>query len=137
MSTADIARKVGRPGSYVRGRLMLLTLPVEEQDAVRAGHYTLGHATDLVRAQRQAERQRHNPVARPVGRPKGVATKPYFGDTHPLAQVARARCDHRGTPKVAGVACGHCWEAVIRADEAAQAGYSSGYAADRAGQVAS
>lgn len=116
INAAEIGRRIGRPGSYVNGRLMLLQLPVEEQDAVRAGHYTLGHAQGLVRAGRQAERQRINPMIRPRGRPKGAKTKPYFGDTHPLAAAARAACDHTGTPKIAGVACGACWESVIRAD---------------------
>lgn len=113
----DVARKVGRSTHWVQERLMLLKLSPEEQERVRAGHYTLSHATALVRAERALERQRLSPVARPVGRPKGATTKPYFGDTHPLAETARALCDHRGTPKVAGVACGSCWELVLRSDE--------------------
>lgn len=117
-SPAEIARKVGRSPGYVNGRLMLLKLPAAEQEQVRAGHYTLTHATGLVRAGRQAERLRENPVARPVGRPKGAKTKPYFGDAHPLATAARAACSCIGRPKiVGGVACGPCWDAVIRADE--------------------
>lgn len=116
MSVDGVAQQMGRPVSFVRSRLILLDLPEAEQEEVRVGHYTLTHATSLVKAQRAAERQRANPVARPVGRPKGATTKPYFGDTHPLASVVRARCDHRGMPKVGGVGCGGCWEAVIRED---------------------
>jgi ParB family chromosome partitioning protein len=115
LTIAEVARKIGRSVGYVDSRLMLLKLPLE--DAVRAGHYTLGHARKLVRTERAAERQRVQPTARPIGRPKGARTRPYFGDHHPLAKAARARCSHRGTPKVAGVACGECWESVIRADE--------------------
>lgn len=117
VTQADVARKIGRSVPYVSSRLMLLRLPAEEQDALRAGHYTLSHATGLVRAERSAQRLREQPTARPVGRPKGATTRPYFGDTHPLAKAARMRCDHRGVPKIARVACGECWEAVIRADE--------------------
>lgn len=115
-SAEDVARLAGRRPSWVTGRLMLLQLPEPEQEEVRAGHYSITHATNLVRAQRVADRARLNPVSRPVGRPKGAKTKPYFGDTHPLARTARAVCDHRGSPKVGGVACGPCWESVIRAD---------------------
>lgn len=113
---AEIARSVGRHVSWVKGRLALLQLSTEEQEAIRAGAYTLGHAAELIRAERRKERERSNPTVRPVGRPKGARTKPYFGDQHPLAQVARASCGHRGSPKVGGVACGPCWESVIRAD---------------------
>lgn len=115
-SAADVGKQIGRPGSYVSGRLMLLDLPEAEQEEVRAGHYTITHARHLVRNARETERRKVNPVARPVGRPKGATTKPYFGDTHPLASTVRARCDHRGTPKIAGTGCGPCWEAVIRED---------------------
>lgn len=117
MSDADVARKIGRSTVTVANRLMLLTLPLEEQEAVRAGHYTLKHATGLVRSERKRRRQVDREGAGQVGRPKGAKTKPYFGDTHPLAGAARAFCDHnRGVPKVGGVACGPCWEAVIRTD---------------------
>lgn len=119
---AEVARKVGRSKATVDARLALLQLPVEEQEAVRAGHYTLTHATRLIRDERKARRQKENPVARPVGRPKGSKAKPYFGDTHPLAKAARARCADnghgKGHIKVAGVACGPCWEATIRDDQA-------------------
>lgn len=116
MKVAEVAQEIGRPGSYVSGRLMLLELPVGEQEEVRAGHFTLTYATNTVRAARKAQREKQSPTQRPVGRPKGATTKPYFGDTHPLAGTVRARCDHRGTPKVAGTGCGPCWEAVLRED---------------------
>lgn len=114
---ADVAKRIGRHISHVRGRLLLLDLPPAEQEELRAGHYTLQHATQLVRDAREAQRRREAPQARPVGRPKGATTKPHFGPTHPLSGAVQARCDHRGTPKLAGVGCGPCWEAVIRDDE--------------------
>lgn len=117
LSVGEIAAKVGRSTATVSGRLGLLSLPVAEQEEIRAGHSTLSRAAHLLRNAREAERRRENPVARPVGRPKGAKTRPHFGDQHPLADVARAHCDHRGIPKVASVACGPCWESVIRADE--------------------
>lgn len=122
---AEVARRVGRPASWVKSRLLLLQLPAREQEEVRAGHYSLTYAHKIIRDARAQQRAREKPVAKPVGRPKGAKTKPYFGDTHPLAATARARCDHRGTPKVAGVACGPCWEAVIRLDQDAAADHGS------------
>lgn len=123
LTDADVARKVGRSINTVRNRLDLLRLSAKEQEQVRAGQYTISHATGLIRADRAREREAANPVARPVGRPKGAKTKPYFGDTHPLAGAARARCGTnghgKGHIKVAGVACGPCWEATIRDDQAA------------------
>lgn len=116
-SNAELGTKVGRSTHWINDRLQLLQLPLAEQEEVRAGHYTLTHATNVLRAQRAAARRREQPTARPVGRPRGARTRPYFGDTHPLAGAVRARCDHRGTPKVGGVGCGPCWESVIRIDE--------------------
>ena len=118
---AEVARSVGRSLSWVRGRLALLGLPDAEQEAIRAGHYTLQHATRLIRNERAEERKRFRPTARPIGRPKGAKTKPYFGDTHPLAKTARSHCADnghgKGHVKVGGVACGPCWEHVIRGEE--------------------
>lgn len=116
MTEKEIAAKVGRSAGTVRSRLDLLQLPIEEQEEVRAGHYSLQHAQRLVRDVRQANRRREKPEARPVGRPKGAKTKPHFGPSHPLADTVRRVCDHRGTPKVGGVGCGPCWEQVVRAD---------------------
>jgi ParB family transcriptional regulator, chromosome partitioning protein len=117
ITLTEVAKRVGKATSHVSSRLLLLDLPLAEQEELRAGHYTITHATRLVRDAREAQRRRTAPEARPVGRPKGATTKPYFGPTHALAAAVRARCDHRCTPKVGGVGCGACWEAVIRHDE--------------------
>ncbi|WP_374457739.1 hypothetical protein [Nocardioides sp.] len=116
LTITDTAKRVGKAASHVSNRLMLLELPLEEQEELRAGHYTITHAQHLVRNAREAERRRESAEARPVGRPKGAKTKPYFGDTHPLASTVRRICSHRGSPKVGGVGCGACWEHAIRAD---------------------
>lgn len=121
LTQAQVGQKIGRPTSYVNQRLSLLTLPLVEQEQIRAGHASISDGNNLVKAQRQAQRRTANPMARPVGRPKGSKAKPYFGDTHPLARAARSRCrglSHgKGHIKIAGVACGPCWEAVIRLDQ--------------------
>lgn len=117
LTQLQIATKVGRSVNTISSRLLLLQLPAAEQEEIRAGHINIGRGIALVRDKRRQERQAASPVARPIGRPKGAKTKPYFGDTHPLADTARTRCNHTGTPKIAGVACGPCIEAVIREDE--------------------
>ena len=114
-----IATKVGKPLSHVSTRLSLLELSITEQEAIRAGHWTLQHGIDVVRGRRQQVRQSLNPVTRGPGRPKGSKAKPYFGDTHPLHETASAHCTHgKGHVKIPGaLACGPCLEEVIRADE--------------------
>lgn len=52
--------------------------------------------------------------------PAAAVRSPILGQGHSLAKVARARCaEHKGNKKFlpGGMACAHCWEAVIRADE--------------------
>lgn len=122
MDRESIARKVGRGVAWVNSRLALLDLNEEEQEQIRAGHYSLTHANNLLREQ---ARLRRGPTKGQVGRPKGAKTKPYFGDSQPLAGTVRARCDHRGSPKVGGVGCGACWEAEVRASEREQIGATS------------
>ena len=114
LSQADIARRVGLSTQTVGSRLALLLLPAEEQDAIRAGHLSMARALGEQVAERQ--QQRLKKTGRPVGRPKGAKTTPYFSAKHPLARTATAICDHRGRPKVGGIACGECWETAIRAD---------------------
>ena len=44
----------------------------------------------------------------------------YFGAGHPLARAAAVRCQRLCHPG-GGIACGRCWESVIRDDERALA----------------
>lgn len=118
LSVTEIARRTGSKVSSVSYYLRLLDLPSEEREEIRAGERAVSQAVAQVRAERQEERLRL--AGRPVGRPKGRKTKPYFGDTHPLAKVVQALCDHRGRPKVGGIGCGECWEQTIRSDAGAE-----------------
>ena len=43
--------------------------------------------------------------------------KPYFGPSHPLAEVAERNCQDCDRPPIGDVACGACWERAIRDDE--------------------
>lgn len=118
MSVMEIARRTGTKQSTVSFYLNLLMLDEEDRADVRSGRRAVTHTVAEIRAARQAERAASSgpQEPKPIGRPKGKKTKPYFGDTHPLAKAARALCDHRGRPKVGAVACGPCWEQAIRDD---------------------
>ncbi len=111
-SDIELARRIGRPNSFIANRLMLLSLPVEEQEEIRAGHMSLTEAK--VKARVASGRVRPGAVGRPaIG---------HLAATHRLSSRAKARCIHlqhsRGKGKgVGGIACGECWEEVIRADE--------------------
>ncbi|WP_067434113.1 ParB/RepB/Spo0J family partition protein [Nocardioides jensenii] len=118
LSIAEIARRTGTSYQTVHYYLNLLMLDDEERGEVRLGIRGVTKAMEQVRAERKAERVAAD--KRPVGRPPGKATKPYFGDTHPLAKAVRALCDHRGRPKVGTVGCGPCWEQAVRDDASPQ-----------------
>jgi ParB family chromosome partitioning protein len=114
LSDQDIGRKVGRNQVYVSNRLVLLTLPIEEQEQLRVKAVTIGAATALARL----TSGRTRPAA------KGKKSPQYLSVHHDLAARARARCQRlahkaKGGASVGGIACGECWESVIRADERA------------------
>jgi hypothetical protein len=43
--------------------------------------------------------------------------RPFFGPTHPLAEVAERNCQTCNGELIGNVACGACWERAIRDDE--------------------
>lgn len=112
ISETEVARRLGRQPSFVTGRIMLLSLPVEEQERVRLGITTMTEAKAEARI--VSGRIRHGAIGRP---PAG-----HLNASHPLAARAKAAClEQRHSRKqgmgVGGIACGLCWEAVIRANE--------------------
>lgn len=112
ISEAEVARRVGRNISHVAGRIMLLSLPVEEQEQIRLGLTTMTEAKATARI--ASGRIRHGAIGRP---PPG-----HLSTGHPLAARAKAAClelrHSRGRGVgVGGIACGQCWEAVIRDNE--------------------
>lgn len=108
LSDLELARKVGRSQPVVSGRLALLSLPPEEQEAVRVGQM------GVVAAVRTAR------IASGKVRKTGVSRAWHFSPDHDLARLAQNRCrrlKHKHGRSVGGMACGECWESVIRADE--------------------
>jgi len=107
-SDAELARRVGRSQPHVSLRLALLALTVEEQQQVRDGDMKLAEASQRGRLNAGKVRQ------------KGIPRGWHLGPAHDLANRAKARClqlDHPRGRTVGGMACGECWESVIRADE--------------------
>lgn len=107
-----LADRISKSQPYVSGRLALLSLTPAQQAAVRAGTLSLTSAIKLGRNQGGIDR----PGAQ--GK-KGAAHLDWH---HPLAEKAAILCEHNGhhknTPgRPGGVACGECWEQVIRTDE--------------------
>lgn len=104
----DLARKVGRSQPTVSARLALLSLPIAQQEQVRAGQMTIGHATH--------EGRLASGKVRPLGKPGGW----HLDHTHSLAIMVMSRCkrlQHGRGRTIGGQGCGACWESVIRADE--------------------
>ncbi|WP_067428463.1 ParB/RepB/Spo0J family partition protein [Nocardioides jensenii] len=112
MTDQDIARKIGRSQGHVSARITLLSLPTEEQEQLRAGFGTITAAVKKARI----ESGRTRPGA------AGKKSAAHLSTSHDLATKAANRCrslGHKrgGGASVGGVACGECWETVIRANE--------------------
>lgn len=108
LTDAAVAQQVGLAQPRVSGRLALLSLSPEEQEEVRAGHMKLTEAIYKAR------------LASGKVRAKGARRSWHFGPDHDLAHLAKARClrlKHPRSSTVGAVACGACWESVIRADD--------------------
>jgi ParB family chromosome partitioning protein len=106
----ELGRKIGRSTAYVYGRLALLSLSPSDQDRVRSGELPIGQATEKARTD--------------SGTAQGARSQYAFhlGAGHPLASKARGRCRqvHGARARMVGtVACGECWETVIRSHERA------------------
>ena len=124
-------RAIALLAPWARGHRALLRLPPDQQEEVRAGVMPVMTA---VRESRIAAG-----VTRKTAKP---AAWRHFSTTHHLARNAKARCirlKHAGNLRVVGgLACGECWEAVIRPDERQQLvddAYRSGRCATCGGGV--
>lgn len=122
MTREHIAALVGRSPKWVKDRIALTHLTPDEKTAVERGRMPVGEAL-LILAGRRAQRDGRPPDAwraRPATPPPTPAETPHLGQGHPLAAAATRQCagrDHLDRLQVGGVACGECWEQVIRADE--------------------
>lgn len=106
-----VAAQLGRSQPWVGRRLALLELSLPVQEKVRAGEVRLEEAVQLSRVNSGRSRA-----------PRAGGNSYHLGAGHALSDRARRRCSSNGHKayRVGKVACGECWEAVIRADERAQ-----------------
>lgn len=116
-SGALISSRTGMGSGTVSYLLALLELDESSKEKVRTGELT---ATDAVAAVRRLRKKARE------ARAAGSAVQPwswepdYLAKTHPLAKKAARLCEareHTARRRIGQVACGQCWETVIRADE--------------------
>lgn len=111
LSDLQLAHRLSKSQTYVSSRLALLELSAEDQAAIREGTMSLGVGTKRGRTISGKARQSA------LGRASG-----HLSIDHPLSSAAEALCRQlkhsKMTPgRVGGIACGECWEGVIRSDE--------------------
>ena len=114
-SVARIARSTGFAEATVYSYTALLDLDDRTRRMVREGRLS---ASDALAGVRRARKQRRKREGRPAVGP--LWEPDHFTGSHQLARKARALCDareHTGRRRVGKVACGQCWETVIRQDE--------------------
>ncbi|MCL2581016.1 MAG: ParB/RepB/Spo0J family partition protein [Streptosporangiales bacterium] len=114
-NAAKIARTTGFSESTVSSYTALLELDDRTRDMVRDGRLRAADALAGVRAARKKRRKREGKAEMsPVWEPD------YLTGTHPLARKAHQLCnarEHTQRRRIGRVACGQCWETVIRQDE--------------------
>jgi ParB family transcriptional regulator, chromosome partitioning protein len=115
-TAARIAASTGLSDATVGFYLALLELAPSARAKVRKGTLSAADAVAAVRRVRKQRRARE-------GKPEmggGEWEPDHFTPRHPLAKKATALCDgreHTMRRRVGRLACGECWETVIRADE--------------------
>jgi ParB family transcriptional regulator, chromosome partitioning protein len=124
-TVAQISKATGLSEPVIYASLRLLELAPGTRQAVRQGRLSAAAALDAIRRHGQQQRKRQ-------GRPAmgGSEWEPdWFTARHRLAKKAGALCDdlaHSMRRRIGKVACGECWEAVIRVDEEAAAAARGG-----------
>jgi ParB family chromosome partitioning protein len=114
-SVAKIAKSTGFAEGTVYSYTALLDLDPKTRQMVREGRLS---ASDALQGVRRARKQRRKREGRPEVGP--MWEPDHFTIQHQLARAARKLCDarqHTARRRVGKVACGQCWETVIREDE--------------------
>lgn len=119
LRASRIAKSIGMTETTVSAYLTLLELDRPTQARVRDGRLAMSTAVAAVRRTRAAERRRRGYADQGAARAR-TWEPDHFSDRHPLARKAAALCDareHNLRRRIGRVACGQCWETVIRRDE--------------------
>jgi ParB family chromosome partitioning protein len=111
VSDADLGKYIGRSQVWVTDRVKLLALEPKQQQMVREGRMTLGEGKRVGRL--------NSGTTRPGA--QGKQGGGFFTSHHPQGSNAANRCKslgHKsGGPNWIAIACGKCWEHVLRTDE--------------------
>jgi ParB family chromosome partitioning protein len=114
-SVARIAKSTGLSEATVYTYLALLDLDAKTRQMVRDSRLTVTDALAGVRRMRKQRRRKEGKAeVGPLWEPD------HFTGQHQLARKARKLCDarqHTARRRIGRVACGQCWETVIREDE--------------------
>ena len=116
MSNMQIAKLMGlKSDSTVSRALSLLELSPSYQKAIESGKASVERALDAVGRKRAKDRESQG------HKPAKVEWEPdHFTKDHHLARKAKTMCDareHTARRRYGNIACGNCWETVIRQDE--------------------
>jgi ParB/RepB/Spo0J family partition protein len=115
MSQVQIAQELGIDSGTVSRYLALLELSPAYQQSLLRGTASVERALSAVKDKRARERK--NKGQKPIT----VGWEPdHFTPNHHLAKKAKTMCDareHSGRRRYGNVACGQCWETVIRQDQ--------------------
>ena len=118
-SNLAIAKATGLADATICTYLALLDLDASSQEKIRNRELAVSVAVEAVRKTRARQRQRAGQKNRSAGMRLSWAPD-HFTERHPLARQANELCDareHNMRRRIGKVACGQCWETVIRADE--------------------
>jgi ParB family transcriptional regulator, chromosome partitioning protein len=111
----QIASAIGMSPASVSQSLALLELDAATQARIRAGELSAAVGYQAVKGTRARQRSKAG------HKPQGPVWEPdHFTGRHQLARKAEAMCEARGHTsrrKLGKIACGTCFETVIRADE--------------------
>jgi ParB family chromosome partitioning protein len=116
MNQTEIAKLMGfKSDGTVSRALSLLELSPSYQKAVASGSTSVERALEAVGRKRAIQRRTKGL------KPANTEWEPdHFTSAHHLAKKARTMCDareHTARRRYGKVACGHCWETVIRQDQ--------------------
>lgn len=120
LTQAEIARRLGKTQTWVYQMILFTELGDDDEALLEQGEITQAEALEKAK---EAKKERGGRVLPKRERADDRPSRGwYLALSHPLAGDARLYCDASGHEKksgrrIGGVACGACWEAVIRADE--------------------
>lgn len=116
---ADIAQAVGISEQAVYQYLSLLELDAAGREMIRSGELTKSTAVAAIAEHRKRSRARTGKADR--SKATAATWEPdHFTWQHPLAKRASGMCaarEHYQRRRLGKVACGQCWETVIRAGQ--------------------